>query len=57
MADGVAGRIAGQDATLWGPEAESEAAKRLSWVACPESSRGLVSDIAALRRSSTASRG
>ena len=48
VADGVASGIARQDPTLWGPEAESEAAKRLAWVDFPESSRGLVSDIAAL---------
>ena len=48
VADGVASGIARQDATLWGPDAEAEAAKRLSWVGFPESSRGLVSDIAAL---------
>ena len=46
--DGVASGIAGQDATLWGPEAESESAKRLSWVSFSETSRGLVSDIATL---------
>ena len=48
VADGVAGGIARQDATLWGPDAESEAAKRLSWVGFSSSSRDLVSDIAAL---------
>jgi glucose-6-phosphate isomerase len=48
VADGVAGGIARQDPTLWGPHAESESAKRLSWVALSETSRPLVSDIAAL---------
>jgi glucose-6-phosphate isomerase len=47
--DEVASRIARQDATLWGPDAEPEAAKRLSWVQLSQSSRGLVSDVAALR--------
>jgi glucose-6-phosphate isomerase len=45
----VASRIAGQDATLWGPEAESEAKKRLSWTSLAESSRPLVDEIIALR--------
>ncbi len=48
VADGAASGIARQDASLWGPEAESEAAKRLSWVGFSEASRDLVSDIAAL---------
>ena len=30
--DQVACRLAAQDATLWGPDAEAEAAKRLAWV-------------------------
>jgi glucose-6-phosphate isomerase len=38
-----------QDATLWGPEAESEAAIRLSWVNLPRSSRPLLGEISALR--------
>ena len=44
-----ASRLFGQDATLWGPEAESEAAIRLSWVGLPRSSRPLVGEISALR--------
>ena len=28
----VASRIAAQDATVWGPEAQDEASKRLGWV-------------------------
>ncbi|MDP2775854.1 MAG: glucose-6-phosphate isomerase [Nocardioides sp.] len=48
VADGVAGRIAARDATLWGPEAEEESAKRLGWVDLSVRSRSLVSDIAAL---------
>lgn len=37
------------DHTLWGAEAESEASIRLGWVASPESARGLVTQIRALR--------
>jgi glucose-6-phosphate isomerase len=47
--DRVASRIAAQDATLWGPDAEAEAAVRLSWTRLPETSRPLVAEIAALR--------
>ncbi|MGO4257708.1 glucose-6-phosphate isomerase [Marmoricola sp. RAF53] len=49
VADGVASGIARQDATLWGAEAEAEAAKRLRWVALAEESRALVGRIEALR--------
>ena len=49
VADGFASRLAAQDATLWGPDAESEAAKRLAWVGSPRSSRPLVAEIDALR--------
>ena len=45
----VASGIAGQDATLWGPDAESEASIRLSWVGLAESSRPLLAEIDALR--------
>lgn len=45
----VASRIAAQDPTLWGPDAESEAAIRLSWVSLAETSRPLVPRIEALR--------
>src|SRR6185503_973869 len=38
-----------QDATLWGPEAESEAAVRLAWVKLGRTSRPLVGEVAALR--------
>jgi glucose-6-phosphate isomerase len=47
--EGFAGRLFQQDATLWGPEAEEEAGKRLSWVGLPRSSRPLVGEVAALR--------
>jgi glucose-6-phosphate isomerase len=47
--DRVASRISAQDATLWGPDAESEASIRLSWTHLSESSRPLVGEIVALR--------
>jgi glucose-6-phosphate isomerase len=47
--DQVASRIAAQDPTLWGADAESEAAKRLSWVSLAQTSRPLVAQIGALR--------
>ncbi len=47
--DQVASRLADQDATLWGPEAEPEASERLSWTSLPSTSRPLVQEIAALR--------
>ena len=47
--DSVASRLFAKDATLWGPEAESEASIRLSWVGLATSSRPLVGEIAALR--------
>ena len=46
---GVASGIAGQDPTLWGPDAQSEASIRLSWVDLAETSRPLVAQIEALR--------
>jgi len=49
--DSVASRLFSQDATLWGPDAESESRIRLSWVDLPRSSRPLVGEIAALRAS------
>jgi glucose-6-phosphate isomerase len=49
VSDLVASRIAFGDATLWGADAESEASKRLGWVNAAAVSRGLVSDILALR--------
>ncbi|WP_104106558.1 glucose-6-phosphate isomerase [Nocardioides sp. 616] len=47
---GVAGRLADRDPTLWGPEAEQEAAKRLAWVDLPTASRPLVDEVRALRQ-------
>ncbi|KEI44851.1 glucose-6-phosphate isomerase [Saccharopolyspora rectivirgula] len=48
-ADQVAGKLAAQDPTLWGPAAEQEAAIRLAWTALHETSRPLVAEIEALR--------
>ncbi|TQN42443.1 glucose-6-phosphate isomerase [Blastococcus colisei] len=47
--DDVAARLVGKDATLWGPEAESESAIRLGWLDLPATSRELVSRLADLR--------
>jgi glucose-6-phosphate isomerase len=47
--DKIASRIAAQDPTLWGPDAESEASIRLSWPTLSSSSRPLVEPILALR--------
>jgi len=52
--DDVAARLVRKDATLWGPDAESEAAIRLGWLDLPESSRKLVDQLAALRAELTA---
>lgn len=47
--DDVAAKLARRDATLWGPEATSEASIRLGWVDLPRSSRPLLAQIDALR--------
>ncbi|MEV4312317.1 glucose-6-phosphate isomerase [Actinocrispum sp. NPDC049592] len=47
--DQVASKITAQDATLWGADAESEAAIRLGWVNLHETSRPLLAEIDALR--------
>jgi len=47
--DRFASSLFAQDATLWGPDAEQEAAKRLSWVGLPQASRPLVGEVSALR--------
>ncbi|WP_207456855.1 glucose-6-phosphate isomerase [Desertivibrio insolitus] len=49
IADEVASRITALDATLWGPDAESEASKRLGWTSAVAVSRPLVDEILALR--------
>ena len=47
--DQVASRITAQEPTLWGADAESEAAQRLAWVSLAQTSRPLVAQIGALR--------
>lgn len=47
--DLVASRITAFDSTLWGTDAEEEAAKRLGWVEAVSVSRPLVDEIIALR--------
>jgi glucose-6-phosphate isomerase len=49
VTEGFAGLLFSRDATLWGPDAEGEASKRLAWVDLPRRSRPLVGEIAALR--------
>jgi len=49
VADEVASRITAQDPMLWGPQAESEAAIRLSWATLAHTSVPLVEPILALR--------
>ncbi|WP_024874259.1 glucose-6-phosphate isomerase [Saccharomonospora piscinae] len=49
VSDRVASRLTARDATLWGPDAESEAAIRLSWTTLHKSSRPLIGEIEALR--------
>jgi glucose-6-phosphate isomerase len=46
--EGVHARLALKDPTIWGPEAQAEAAVRLNWVDLPESSRSLLPEIDAL---------
>jgi glucose-6-phosphate isomerase len=47
--DDVAARLVGKDATLWGADAESEAAIRLGWLDLPATSRELVARLNDLR--------
>lgn len=49
VGDLVASGITAQDPTLWGPEAEDEASRRLGWVQAVSVSRPLVAEITALR--------
>jgi hypothetical protein len=49
VADGVPAKLAGKDATLWGPDAESESAIRLGWLDAPRLSRDLLHRLANLR--------
>jgi glucose-6-phosphate isomerase len=46
--EGVASGLTNQDPTLWGPQAQAEAARRLAWVALPHTSRPLLATIDAL---------
>ncbi|MEU8391433.1 glucose-6-phosphate isomerase [Micromonospora sp. NPDC048842] len=45
---GVPGKLAGKDATLWGPDAEAEAKIRLGWVDTHRRSRELLAQLAEL---------
>ena len=49
VADHFASRLFVKDPTLWGPDAESESAIRLSWVSLGRTSRPLLGEVAALR--------
>jgi glucose-6-phosphate isomerase len=49
VSDQVASRILARDHTLWGPDAEEEASKRLGWVDLAHTSRPLLAEIDALR--------
>jgi glucose-6-phosphate isomerase len=49
VADKAASRILARDHTLWGPDAEDEASKRLGWVDLARTSRPLLAEIDALR--------
>ncbi|QGK69734.1 glucose-6-phosphate isomerase [Allosaccharopolyspora coralli] len=49
VAEGVPGKLAAADPTLWGPDAESEASIRLAWTTLHETSRSLPAEIDALR--------
>ncbi|MGH1565656.1 glucose-6-phosphate isomerase [Mumia sp. DW29H23] len=49
VADQVASRIAGHDATLWGPDAEEESGKRLGWTDLHVTSVPLVAQVTELR--------
>ncbi len=49
VADGVPGRLAAKDPTLWGPEAEPVAATRLGWLDTFRRSRDLLPRLAELR--------
>ncbi|HKR51968.1 MAG TPA: glucose-6-phosphate isomerase [Pseudonocardiaceae bacterium] len=49
VAERVASALSRQDPTLWGPQAQPEAARRLAWTALPQTSRPLLATIEALR--------
>lgn len=46
---GVAASLVAKDASLWGPDAQPEASKRLGWLDLPESSQALLPRLAELR--------
>ncbi|XVQ82727.1 glucose-6-phosphate isomerase [Microbispora siamensis] len=48
VAEGVPAALAAGDPTLWGPQAQSEAAIRLGWLSLPRTSRELLPEIAKL---------
>ncbi|HVF04217.1 MAG TPA: glucose-6-phosphate isomerase [Frankiaceae bacterium] len=47
--DGVPAKLLAKDATLWGPDAEAEAAVRLGWLDLPRTSRALLPELKPLR--------
>ncbi|MGB8652530.1 MAG: hypothetical protein WCD35_17920, partial [Mycobacteriales bacterium] len=49
LADEVPHRLVARDATLWGPDAESEAAIRLGWLDAVAVSRRFLPELLALR--------
>ncbi len=49
--DGVAAKLAGKDATLWGPDAEHEASVRLGWLDLPTTSRQYLTELVELHHS------
>jgi glucose-6-phosphate isomerase len=49
LADGIPARLVAHDATLWGKDAESEAAIRLGWLDAVDVSRELLPELIALR--------
>jgi len=49
VSDLVASRLTGLDSSLWGPDADEEAAKRLGWLESVLNSEPIVPDILALR--------
>jgi len=52
---GLAKRLAERDPTIWGPDAEAEAAQRLGWLDLPETSEALLPQLRELRERLTAS--
>ena len=49
VADAAASKLAAQDPTLWGPDAEPEASKRLAWTRLHDTSTALVPQLESLR--------